>query len=93
MEINAFTDNKLILYEIDWKCQCLDEIMTLFYQIAILGGYSISNVNLSTHNCYFDFHPDMSELESQLEEAKDARMKMIVSDGVFSMDGSVTPLK
>lgn len=35
----------------------------------------------------------MRELESQLEEAKDARIKLIVSDGVFSMDGNVAPLR
>ena len=36
---------------------------------------------------------DMVELESHLKEAKDARIKVIVSDGVFSMDGSIAPLK
>lgn len=36
--------------------------------------------------------PDMQELSSQLREAKDAEIKLIVSDGVFSMDGSITPL-
>ena len=35
----------------------------------------------------------MQELAHQLKEAKDARIKLIVSDGVFSMDGSITPLK
>ena len=36
---------------------------------------------------------DMVQLESQLKEASDARMKLIVSDGVFSMDGEIAPLK
>ncbi len=36
---------------------------------------------------------DMTELESQLQESSDARVKMLVSDGVFSMDGSIAPLK
>ena len=36
---------------------------------------------------------DMKELESQLKEASDARIKIIVSDGIFSMDGSIVPLK
>ena len=35
---------------------------------------------------------DMQELASQLKEARDANIKLIVSDGVFSMDGSITPL-
>lgn len=32
---------------------------------------------------------DMADLEAQLIAAKDARFKMIVSDGVFSMDGII----
>lgn len=32
---------------------------------------------------------DMADLETQLIAAKDARFKMIVSDGVFSMDGII----
>ena len=36
---------------------------------------------------------DVKELERLLVEARDARIKLIVSDGVFSMDGSITPLR
>ena len=36
---------------------------------------------------------DMKDLASKLVEARDAHIKLIVSDGVFSMDGSITPLK
>jgi glycine C-acetyltransferase len=35
---------------------------------------------------------DMSELESRLKEATDARYRLIVTDGVFSMDGYLAPL-
>lgn len=35
----------------------------------------------------------MVELEGLLKENSDHRTKLIVSDGVFSMDGSVTPLR
>lgn len=37
-------------------------------------------------------HSDMNELENCLKEAKSARVKMIATDGVFSMDGEVAPL-
>ena len=37
-------------------------------------------------------HSDMRELEARLAEAAGCRMKMIVTDGVFSMDGDVANL-
>jgi len=36
---------------------------------------------------------DMADLRAKLEEAKDARIKLIATDGVFSMDGTVADLK
>ncbi|MGK3956628.1 glycine C-acetyltransferase [Arthrobacter sp. R4] len=36
---------------------------------------------------------DMADLEAKLLEAKDARRKIIVTDGVFSMDGYLAPLE
>jgi glycine C-acetyltransferase len=35
---------------------------------------------------------DMADLEVQLTESRDARYRMIATDGVFSMDGYVAPL-
>ena len=36
---------------------------------------------------------DMSELEERLKEASGARVRLIATDGVFSMDGVIAPLK
>jgi glycine C-acetyltransferase len=36
---------------------------------------------------------DMADLEQRLKEAADARRTLIVTDGVFSMDGYVAPLR
>ncbi|WP_431038018.1 glycine C-acetyltransferase [Streptomyces sp. P6-2-1] len=36
---------------------------------------------------------DMAELEQRLKEAGDARRRLIVTDGVFSMDGYLAPLQ
>jgi len=37
-------------------------------------------------------HADMADLEAKLEDARSARFRLIVTDGVFSMDGDVAPL-
>jgi glycine C-acetyltransferase len=36
---------------------------------------------------------DMAHLDEQLREAKGARKRLIATDGVFSMDGDIAPLK
>lgn len=37
-------------------------------------------------------HLDMTDLEEKLKESQSARLRMIVTDGVFSMDGDIAPL-
>ncbi|MBM7693811.1 glycine C-acetyltransferase [Peribacillus deserti] len=37
-------------------------------------------------------HVDMQDLERALQESKDFRKRLIVTDGVFSMDGNIAPL-
>ena len=37
-------------------------------------------------------HDDMNDLEAQLKAAQSARLRMVATDGVFSMDGDVAPL-
>jgi glycine C-acetyltransferase len=36
---------------------------------------------------------DMADLEARLKEAKDARFRLVATDGVFSMDGTIANLK
>ncbi|MGH2645864.1 MAG: glycine C-acetyltransferase, partial [Chitinophagaceae bacterium] len=37
-------------------------------------------------------HDDMADLEAKLQESKSARTRMIVTDGTFSMDGTIAQL-
>jgi glycine C-acetyltransferase len=37
-------------------------------------------------------HNDMSDLDKQLETARDANARLVVTDGVFSMDGTIADL-
>ena len=53
----------------------------------------IDGVRLCKANRYRYKNNDMADLKAKLEEAKDARIKLIATDGVFSMDGTVANLK
>ncbi|HOE39042.1 MAG TPA: glycine C-acetyltransferase [Bacteroidales bacterium] len=52
----------------------------------------IDGVRLSKAQRFRFQNADMEDLEKQLIAAKDCRFKIIVTDGVFSMDGNVAPL-
>jgi len=52
----------------------------------------IDGVRLCKASRYRYKNNDMEDLEKQLQEAQDARFKIIVTDGVFSMDGLLAPL-
>jgi len=38
-------------------------------------------------------HMDLADLDAKLREASGARVKLVATDGVFSMDGDIAPLK
>ncbi|XP_029506177.1 2-amino-3-ketobutyrate coenzyme A ligase, mitochondrial [Oncorhynchus nerka] len=38
-------------------------------------------------------HMDLNDLETQLKESQSSRLRLVVTDGVFSMDGDMAPLK
>jgi glycine C-acetyltransferase len=52
----------------------------------------IDGVRLCKAQRYRYANADMNDLEEQLKQAQAQRFRMIVTDGVFSMDGNVAPL-
>jgi glycine C-acetyltransferase len=52
----------------------------------------IDGVRLCKAKRFVYEHADMADLESKLMEAGASRFRLIVTDGVFSMDGDVAPL-
>src|SRR2546430_3737712 len=52
----------------------------------------IDGVRLCKARRYRYANRDMQELEQHLKESADARFRMVVTDGVFSMDGYMAPL-
>ncbi|SMO52980.1 glycine C-acetyltransferase [Fodinibius sediminis] len=52
----------------------------------------IDGVRLCKAQRYVYAHNDMAALEGKLQEASDAEVKIIATDGVFSMDGTIAQL-
>jgi len=52
----------------------------------------IDGIRLCKAQRYRYSNSDMNDLELQLKKAKDARIKLIATDGVFSMDGYIAQL-
>ena len=53
----------------------------------------IDAIRLSKAERHIFKHMDMADLEGKLKLAKDKRLRVIATDGVFSMDGDIAPLK
>jgi glycine C-acetyltransferase len=52
----------------------------------------IDGIRLAKARRYRYAHADLADLESKLGEAADARIRLVVTDGVFSMDGDLARL-
>ena len=60
--------------------------------VALNHASIIDGVRLCKAQRFRYANADMADLEAQLVAAKGCRFKLIVTDGVFSMDGNVAPL-
>ncbi|XP_014606862.1 PREDICTED: 2-amino-3-ketobutyrate coenzyme A ligase, mitochondrial isoform X3 [Polistes canadensis] len=52
----------------------------------------IDGIRLCKAKKYRYKHRDMADLERQLKESSTSRLRIIATDGVFSMDGTIAPL-
>ncbi|MEL7310416.1 MAG: glycine C-acetyltransferase [Pseudomonadota bacterium] len=52
----------------------------------------IDGIRLSKAQRYRYAHNDMADLEAKLTDASSARMRLVATDGVFSMDGTIANL-
>ena len=52
----------------------------------------IDGIRLARARRYRYAHADLADLEAKLGEAADARLRLVVTDGVFSMDGDLARL-
>ena len=54
---------------------------------SIIDGVRLSKAGRKIYK-----HCDMNSLEETLKECRDAKKRLIITDGVFSMDGDIAPL-
>ena len=54
---------------------------------SIIDGVRLCKAQRFRYN-----NADMTDLEEQLKKSQDARFRIVVTDGVFSMDGNVAPM-
>ena len=52
----------------------------------------IDGIRLSKADRYIFKHNDMADLEEKLQEAQNARYRLVMTDGAFSMDGTIAQL-
>ena len=55
---------------------------------SIVDGMRLSKAQLYNYK-----HLNMDHLEEKLQETQSCRLRMIITDGVFSMDGDIAPLE
>ncbi|NXK27033.1 KBL protein, partial [Arenaria interpres] len=53
----------------------------------------IDGIRLCKANKYRYKHMDMQDLEAKLQEAQKHRLRLVATDGAFSMDGDIAPLR
>ncbi|NXU68322.1 KBL protein, partial [Horornis vulcanius] len=53
----------------------------------------IDGIRLCKANKYRYKHMDMQDLEAKLKEAQKYRLRLVATDGAFSMDGDIAPLR
>jgi len=59
---------------------------------SIIDGIRLSNAKYKKSEGYVYQHKDMNHLEDILKRCGDFKKRLIVTDGVFSMDGDIAPL-
>ncbi|MGF7533122.1 glycine C-acetyltransferase [Bacillus mexicanus] len=82
---SGFTTNQGVLSSILSKDDIV--ISDELNHASIIDGIRLTKADKKVYQ-----HVDMSDLESVLRKSMNYRMRLIVTDGVFSMDGNIAPL-
>ncbi|MFC0271382.1 glycine C-acetyltransferase [Metabacillus herbersteinensis] len=82
---SGFTTNQGVLSSILTKEDVV--ISDALNHASIIDGIRLTKAARKVYN-----HVDMKDLERALKESQEFRVRIIVTDGVFSMDGNIAPL-
>jgi glycine C-acetyltransferase len=58
---------------------------------SIIDGIRLAKAITKCQTAVYQ-HADLADLEARLEAARDRRVRLVVTDGIFSMEGSIAPL-
>jgi glycine C-acetyltransferase len=83
---SGFTANQAVLSAILTKEDVV--ISDALNHASIIDGIRLTKADRKVYK-----HVDMADLEMKLQESKAYRKRLVVTDGVFSMDGNIAPLK
>ncbi|MCF6410647.1 glycine C-acetyltransferase [Pseudalkalibacillus salsuginis] len=82
---SGFTTNQGVLSSILTKEDVV--ISDELNHASIIDGIRLTKADRKIYN-----HVDVEDLERALKESSDYRVRLVVTDGVFSMDGNIAPL-
>lgn len=82
---SGFTANQAVLASLLTKDDVV--ISDELNHASIIDGIRLTKADRKIYK-----HVDMKSLEEALKAAKDYRKRLVVTDGVFSMDGNIAPL-
>ncbi|EDL04682.1 glycine C-acetyltransferase (2-amino-3-ketobutyrate-coenzyme A ligase), isoform CRA_c [Mus musculus] len=72
---------------------CFDANAGLFEALLTPEDAVLSGIRLCKAHKYRYRHLDMADLEAKLKEAQKHRLRLVATDGAFSMDGDIAPLQ
>lgn len=58
---------------------------------SIIDGIRLAKASTKCHTAVYQ-HGDLADLDAKLTAARDRRVKMVITDGVFSMEGAIAKL-
>ncbi|XP_050826205.1 2-amino-3-ketobutyrate coenzyme A ligase, mitochondrial isoform X2 [Serinus canaria] len=91
ISVRWYTEQRMVLSV--WHGQALLTPEDAVLSDELNHASIIDGIRLCKANKYRYRHMDMQDLEAKLKEAQKHRLRLVATDGAFSMDGDIAPLR